>query len=220
MWNIFFWWLLLESQRKRTSELSVNIMRATDFNSKGLNKHKVDIHRLFNKLHGFRDSVLMRQIFKQILFSSLVRSLCWIPIIFCLYHCKDPWIMTITLTSKNSKEAEHDRIEKAKAHGQGVLVDDSRDDEHGEHGSCSEFPFWQLWGSGKETRGFGSKCRGQAGSVGNLCHWNYRKSVKLLSTLHHVTCCCGNTGKPKCCCLILFFFYLPYLLTQRKSLYP
>lgn len=145
MWNIFFWWLLLESQRKRTSELSVNIMRATDFNSKGLNKHKVDIHRLFNKLHGFRDSVLMRQIFKQILFSSLVRLLCWIPIIFCLYHCKDPWIMTITLTSKNSKEAEHDWIEKAKAHGQGVLVDDSRDDEHGEHGSCSEFPFWQLW---------------------------------------------------------------------------
>lgn len=69
--------------------------------------------------------------------------------------------ISITLTSKDGKETEHDRIEEAKAHGKGVLVDDSRDDEHREHGSCSEFPFRQLQGSEKEQRGFGSEFRGQ-----------------------------------------------------------
>lgn len=63
------------------------------------------------------------------------------PKSYCLYHCEDCSIISITFTSQNGKETEHDRIEEAKAHGQGVLVDDSRDDEHGEHGSCSEFPF-------------------------------------------------------------------------------
>lgn len=87
--------------------------------------------------------------------------------------------MSVTLTSEDGKENEHDGIEEAKAHGQGVLVDDGRDDEHGEHGSCSEFPLRQLQGSEQEQRGFGSKFRGQAGSLGNLCHQNYRMSVKL-----------------------------------------
>lgn len=82
--------------------------------------------------------------------------------------------MSVTLTSEDGKENEHDGIEEAKAHGQGVLVDEGRDDEHGEHGSCSEFPFRQLRGSEQEQRGFGSKFRGQAGSLGNLCHKNYR----------------------------------------------
>lgn len=58
--------------------------------------------------------------------------------------------MRITLTSKEGKETEHDGVEEAEAHGQGVLVDDRRDDEDGEHGSCSEFPFRQLQGSEKE----------------------------------------------------------------------
>lgn len=68
--------------------------------------------------------------------------------------------MSTTLTSKDGKETEHDWIKEAEAHCQGVLVDDSRDDEHGDHGSCSEFPFRQLQGSEKEQReGFGSKFR-------------------------------------------------------------
>lgn len=60
--------------------------------------------------------------------------------------------MSLSLTSKDCKEEKHNRIEEAKAHGQGVLVDDGRDYEHGEHGSCSEFPFRQLWGLETETR--------------------------------------------------------------------
>lgn len=71
--------------------------------------------------------------------------------------------ISLTLTSNDRKETEHDRIEEAKAHGQGVLVDDSRDDEHREHGSCSEFPFRQLQGSEGEQRGWASKFRGQLG---------------------------------------------------------
>lgn len=59
-------------------------------------------------------------------------------------------LLSISLTSKDCKEEKHDGIEEAEAHGQGVLMDDSRDDEHGEHGSCSEFPFRQLQGSEKE----------------------------------------------------------------------
>lgn len=58
--------------------------------------------------------------------------------------------MKSKITSKNSKEAEHDGIEEAEAHGQGVLVDDGGDDEHGEHGSCSESPVGQLEGLDKE----------------------------------------------------------------------
>lgn len=58
--------------------------------------------------------------------------------------------MSTSLTSKHSKQAEHDGIEEAKAHGQGVLMDDGGDDEHGEHGSCSEFPVGQLQGSERE----------------------------------------------------------------------
>lgn len=50
------------------------------------------------------------------------------------------------LTSEHSKEAEHDRIEEAEAHGQGVLMDDGGHDEDREHGSCSEFPLGQLGG--------------------------------------------------------------------------
>lgn len=65
------------------------------------------------------------------------------------------------LTSDDSKETEHDRIEETKAHGKGVLVDDGRDSEHQEHGSCSEFPFGQLQGSegGSEVRSVGNLCR-------------------------------------------------------------
>lgn len=77
--------------------------------------------------------------------------------------------MSISLTSNDCKEEKHDRIEEAEADGQGVLMDDSRDDEHGEHGSCSEFPFRQLQGSEKRTEK-DSKFRGQAGSEENLCH--------------------------------------------------
>lgn len=56
------------------------------------------------------------------------------------------------LTSKDCKEAEHDGIEETKAYGQGVLMNDCRHDEHREHGSCSEFPFWQLQGSETKLR--------------------------------------------------------------------
>ncbi len=69
--------------------------------------------------------------------------------------------MSITLTSKEGKEKEHDGVEEAEAHGQGILMDYSGDDEHGEHSSCFEFPFRQLQGSEKEQRGFGSWFRGQ-----------------------------------------------------------
>lgn len=66
---------------------------------------------------------------------------------FCLCHRANDSldIMSSSLTSKNCKEEKHNRIEEAKAHGQGVLMDDSGDYEDGEHGSCSEFPFRQLW---------------------------------------------------------------------------
>lgn len=40
-----------------------------------------------------------------------------------------------SLTSKDGEEEEHDWIEEAKAHGEGVLVDNGGDHEHGEHGS-------------------------------------------------------------------------------------
>ena len=60
--------------------------------------------------------------------------------------------MSICLTPEDCKEDKHDGIEEAEAYGQGVLMDNSRDDEHGEHGSCSEFPFRQLQGSEFEHR--------------------------------------------------------------------
>lgn len=54
------------------------------------------------------------------------------------------------LTSEHSEEAEHDRVEEAEAHGQGVLVDDGGHDEDREHGSCPEFPLGQLEGLDKD----------------------------------------------------------------------
>lgn len=74
--------------------------------------------------------------------------------------------MNLSLTSKHCKEAEHDGVEKAEAHGQCVFMDDSGDDEHGEHGSRSEFPVGQLQGSERDG---GWEFRGQAGSVWILC---------------------------------------------------
>lgn len=68
----------------------------------------------------------------------------------------------MTLTSNDGKEKEHDRIEEAKTNGQGVLVDHSRDDKDGQHGSCSEFPVGQLQGS-EEERG---EVGGQGGGEG------------------------------------------------------
>lgn len=76
-----------------------------------------------------------------------------------------PQILSLTLTSKDGEEKEQDGIEEAEAHCQGVLMDDSRDDEDGEHSSCSEFLFGQLQGS-EEGRVW---VRGQEGSAGNVC---------------------------------------------------
>lgn len=98
---------------------------------------------------------------------SAARSECRMS--YCLYHYEDCSIISITFTSQNGKETEHDRIEETKAHGQGVLVDDSRDDEHREHGSCSKFPFWQLQGSKKEQEGSLDQSSGVS-SAGNLYH--------------------------------------------------
>lgn len=74
-------------------------------------------------------------------------------------------IISSALTSNDGKEEEHDGVEEAETEGQGILVDHSRDDKDGQHGSCSEFPVGQLQGSGQERRGRGlkSKLRGQRG---------------------------------------------------------
>lgn len=55
------------------------------------------------------------------------------PLAFVI-HCK------VEHHSKHCKEAEHDGVEESQTYGQGVLMDDSRDNEHQKHGSCSEFP--------------------------------------------------------------------------------
>lgn len=84
------------------------------------------------------------------------------------------------LTTNDGKEKEHDGIEEAEAHGQGVLVHDRRDNEHGEHGSCSEFLFRQLQGSENER-----KFRGQ---------FSWESVLLDLEDCHSMQC--GNTGRP------------------------
>lgn len=79
-------------------------------------------------------------------------------------------IMSMTLTSKDGKQTEHDGVEEAEAHGQGILMYDSGDDEYGEHGSCSEFLVRQLQGSEEKTERVWITVQGSQGSEGDLCH--------------------------------------------------
>lgn len=88
---------------------------------------------------------------------------------FGLYHGGNR-ISSISLTSEDCKEAEHDGVEESQAHGQGVFMDDSRDDEHGEHSSCSEFPFRQLQGSERERRSLAQSSRVRLVQCGFCTH--------------------------------------------------
>lgn len=159
---------------------------------------------------------------------------------FLLHHCEDcslnhEYNNIYNLTSKDGKETEHDGIEEAEAHGQGVLVDNSRDDEHREHCSCSEFPFRQLQGSEKEHR----EVLAQSSGV-RLVHWGIcvtRITGQVLNYFtqfimwHAALEIYNNTPWDITLffCLIFGIYSILYviliccvgtLLTQRKSLYP
>lgn len=54
--------------------------------------------------------------------------------------------MCTVFTSNNRKCTEHDRVEEAKNHGQGILVHQSRDGKHTQHGCRAEPSLGQLGG--------------------------------------------------------------------------
>lgn len=109
----------------------------------------------------------------------------------------------MTLTSNDGKEKEHDRIEEAKTNGQGVLVDHSRDDKDGQHGSCSEFPVGQLQGSEEEQRG-GVGLNQNSGVSGGICatglkdcHWGHTWRIQMETIGMMIIGLCGPNAHQK-----------------------
>lgn len=81
-------------------------------------------------------------------------------------------------------------------------MDDSGDDEDGEHRSCSAFPFRQLRGSeGEQREGSGVRPVHRG-----ICVTGITGSVKLLNPLHHVARRFRNSRhNPPGHCVVVFF---------------